>query len=66
MPKISQYIIKDIPESLWTMKISGEHQQAFKNALSNYLDNEHSEGFLLVGIDFHCRIAIFRNFLLGI
>jgi len=50
MPKISQYIIKDIPESLWTMKIS----------------NEYSEGFLLVGIDFHCRIAIFRNFLLGI
>ena len=73
MAKISQYTIKDIPKILCikagfsiNKETNDEDRQAFKNNLSDYLDNEYSNGYLLCSIDFHCGIAIFRNFLFGI
>ena len=66
MAKISQYIVKDIPYDIGHPCMGGdkEHEQ-FKSALSDYLDEEYSNGFLLVGIDFKFNIAIFRSFLFG-
>ena len=73
MAKIAQYTIKDIPEILCTKAafrlnkgICDEERQGFKNELSDYLNSEYANGYMLCGIDFYCGIAIFRNFLFGV